>query len=105
MGRSSGTGSPISFRCWKERRDRTRVELGMQSRQRHEVRLTGRERPYRASGHALVGRSTRVSREYVCSCGYCGWSNHGDLERSIYRKDVLPVSGQDPRSTVSHEKG
>ena len=84
MGRSSGTGSPISFRCWKERLDRTRVELGITPKILHEVKLTGRTRPYISRDHALVGRSTSTSREYVCSCGHCGWSNHGDLARSCY---------------------
>jgi hypothetical protein len=47
----------------------------------HQVTLTGRTRPYFNRFHALVGRSTRVSREYRCTCGHVGWSNHADLER------------------------
>jgi hypothetical protein len=48
--------------------------------QDHHVTLTGRERPYRRKG-VMGSRSTHVSREYRCSCGHVGWSNHVDLAR------------------------
>lgn len=44
------------------------------------VKLTGRIRRHHSSG-AIVGRSTKTSREYKCQCGHTGWSNHVDLER------------------------
>lgn len=75
MGRSAGAGSPVFFRCWACRstlvNDRTTT-----------VTLTGRTKPYPHNGHHMLGqRSTRTLREYVCSCGHKGWSNHIDLAR------------------------
>jgi hypothetical protein len=50
--------------------------------QDHHVELTGRERPYHRKRHTVKGsRSTEISREYRCSCGHVGWSNHVDLAR------------------------
>lgn len=73
MSRSAGTGSPVWFRCW---RDRQRDYHDRDAR----VMLTGRMKPYRARrGHALGARSTFRLFEYECSCGYIGWSNHVDL--------------------------
>lgn len=73
MGRSAGPGSPVWFRCWS---DRSTVRGGVD----HRVTLTGRRRPYRsAKGHALGIRSDTIAREYRCTCGHVGWSNHLDL--------------------------
>ena len=73
MGRSAGTGSPVWFFCWRER------QIGGRNVEHH-VTLTGRQRAYpHRSHHALGSRSTHVSREYTCSCGHTGWSNHVDL--------------------------
>lgn len=69
--RGSGTGSPVWFRCANERR-----RIGVD----HEIELTGRQRPYHPA-RAIGSRSTFVSREYACSCGHVGWSNHVDLAR------------------------
>lgn len=82
MSRSSGAGSPLSFRCF-----RCRVfdgAWGPKSRRgwRHRVRLTGKTRAHKApTGSALGARSTLVSRQYEClDCGHTGWSAHKDLE-------------------------
>lgn len=73
MGQSAGAGSPVWFRC---HRDRMGDYHGPGSR----VELTGREKPYpHRRGHALGSRSTRTLREYRCTCGHVGWSNHVDL--------------------------
>lgn len=73
MGQSAGAGSPVWFRCAQARRE---GRYG----QEHNVELTGRSKPYRASkGHALGTRSSYKTREYRCSCGHVGWSNHVDL--------------------------
>lgn len=73
MGRSAGTGSPVWFRCYNDRRG-----VGID----HTVRLTGRERPSPAKkGHTKGSRSSWFLREYACSCGHVGWSNHVDLAR------------------------
>lgn len=71
MGRSAGPGSPVRFKCWAQRRG----ERG----DRHEVQLTGRRREYHPKRMAGT-RSSWWEREYVCSCGHVGWSNHRDLE-------------------------
>jgi hypothetical protein len=77
VGRSAGTGSPVWFMCWRERQ----TTGGTYMRGEHRVTLTGRQRPYRKKGSALGSRSSYASREYTCSCGYTGWSNHIDLAR------------------------
>ena len=70
MSRSAGPGSPLAFRCARCRLRRVEGVVGR----------TGRERPYRAPRGSCLGiRSTLVSREYRCSCGHLGWSNHVDL--------------------------
>jgi hypothetical protein len=71
MGRSAGTGSPVWFRCFNERRG-----IGID----HEITLTGRTRPYRPK-RMIGSRSEFTSFEYECSCGHVGWSNHKDLAR------------------------
>lgn len=78
MGQSAGAGSPVSFQCHA-----CRSTLRSRSvASRHTFTLTGRSRPYRAKAYSALGsRSTLVSREYRCSCGHVGWSNHVDLAR------------------------
>lgn len=73
MSRSAGTGSPVFFHCSKCRS--TLVN------NRHSVwELTGRKRPYRSKDYSCMGtRSCHTAREYRCSCGHVGWSNHIDL--------------------------
>jgi hypothetical protein len=74
MGLSAGPGSPVFFRCTVARRRR--------ERRGHDVTLTGRVKPYKAGSYSAMGtRSTSTAREYRCTCGYVGWSNHVDLER------------------------
>jgi len=74
MSQSAGAGSPVWFRCWACRSALVRNTHTT-------VELTGRTRPYRRSKYHAAGiRSTPVSREYRCSCGHVGWSNHFDLE-------------------------
>ena len=47
-----------------------------------EVRLTGRTRKAHTGRYAARGlRSDALAREYVCSCGHTGWSNHVWLTR------------------------
>jgi hypothetical protein len=91
MSQSQGAGSPVSFVCPVARanqtfdRDRsTTYRACYRYPEGHEsFTLTGREKPYRANrGSALGLRSTSTSREYVCECGYRGWSNHAQLERA-----------------------
>jgi len=74
-GKGHGTGSPIAFRCWRERRE---WRPGL--RENHVVTLTGRKRPYQSARYSVHGaRSDHFAREYVCSCGHTGWSAHIDL--------------------------
>lgn len=85
MGLSAGPGPPVYFACPKERRERNEARWLGESlarvHERHRVVLTGRTRPYRSPhGSALGVRSTTTAREYRCSCGHVGWSNHVDLE-------------------------
>lgn len=52
----------------------------------HRITPTGRTRPYRTARYTTLGlRSTHTSREYQCSCGHTGWSNHCDLEPNCER--------------------
>jgi hypothetical protein len=82
MGESAGAGSPVFFHCWRFRKEGWRDPLSANDRAQHRVLLTGRERPYRSQRRSMLGtRSTTVSREYICSCGHRGWSNHIDLAR------------------------
>ena len=77
MGRSAGTGSPVWFRCAVARRE------GPGDDREHVVVRTGRERPYRTRRYQTLGyRSDNVTREYRCTCGHVGWSNHLDLRNA-----------------------
>lgn len=79
MSRSQGTGSPVWFLCPVFRQERS-FGLREPHWRSHDIELTGRERPYHPNrGSALGLRSDTTSREYVCSCGHRGWSNHVDL--------------------------
>lgn len=78
MGRSAGTGSPISFVCPKLRRaalaeHRTRVMLDL-----HRVERTGRTQP-RAPAGSLGTRNMLTAFEYRCGCGHVGWTTHSDI--------------------------
>ena len=87
MSRSAGTGSPLFFMCREARRIwYTDVARTSEERKLHRVTLTGRTRARRsAAGHAVGVRSRLVERQYACSCGHVGWSNHMDLERMEFR--------------------
>lgn len=74
MGRSHGPGSPVWFRCH-------RCRSTLVNNRTSTWELTGRSRPARFSG-APGSRSTFREREYRCSCGHVGWSNHIDLARA-----------------------
>lgn len=79
MSRSQGTGSPIWFHCPVQRRERMWPKPYPEG---HEITLTGRTRPFKPSRYHAPGlRSTPLLREYRCTCGHVGWSNHADLER------------------------
>lgn len=84
--KSAGAGSPVLFLCPMLRRIWPRYNA---DHDRHVITLTGRSRPYRAPRYSALGlRSTTTAREYECSCGHRGWSNHVDLAR---------IAGEDPR--------
>lgn len=75
VSRSAGTGSPVWFRCYLDRK-------GIYDAGGHRVQLTGNTRPYHPKHrHCLGSRSTTTSYEYRCSCSHVGWSNHIDLAR------------------------
>jgi hypothetical protein len=77
MGRSAGTGSPVFFHCPVWRRSNYKARDSVKD---HVITLTGNEKPYpKRRGSALGSRSTKTLREFVCSCGHRGWSNHMDL--------------------------
>jgi len=99
MGRSSGPGSPLSFRCWKCRRRQGRLteysgwwwhqrDKGWASR----VLLTGKTRPNPPKKHHARGaRSSDLQREYVCQdCQHVGWSSHIDLAGEAMVKEGTP---------------
>jgi len=74
-GTKAGTGQPITFRCWAERRERWQ---SFHRADDHVMTMTGRSRPYH--GHK-GGRMTTTAYEYRCSCGHVGWSAHVDAAR------------------------
>lgn len=79
MSRSAGAGHPLTFKCAKSHRDRV-LRTGVP----HRVTLTGRERPNAdGRGRPEGSRADNVRREYRCSCGHVGWSNHRDLRRMV----------------------
>jgi hypothetical protein len=83
-----GTGYPNYFECSKARRiyygNRASrgedVRRTVAERGQHAVTLTGRTRPTKQDGKGHP-RKSWTTREYECSCGHVGWSNHVDLER------------------------
>lgn len=83
-GKNNGTGCPVSFRCWKCRREASHLKLfGFFSDKRGyytSVELTGRETPYASASC----RMDTVNREYRClDCGHVGWSRHIDLRHAV----------------------
>ena len=73
MGRSSGPGIPLWFRCSQCRKTGP-GHRGAWDR----VELTGRMRKRQMTGGGL--RTTPHAREYRClDCGHVGWSGHRDL--------------------------
>lgn len=78
MGRASGAGSPVHFACPVARRNRNLTTWSLP--EGHDVTLTGRTKPY-TPPRAIGSRSTFTSREFRCTCGHVGWSNHAALER------------------------
>lgn len=86
MSRSAGPGSPVSFMCNACRRricaSSSDVRNATALNRGGTVTLTGRERKYTPKAYTARGqRSDLVSREYKCSCGHVGWSNHVALRR------------------------
>jgi hypothetical protein len=81
-GTNAGTGCPIAFACAVARREKAADELLRRQPRRHDVVLTGRERPARINRNA---RMDSVTREYRCSCGHVGWSRHIDLKLRALR--------------------
>lgn len=73
-----GTGIPIWFHCPMLRKVyyRTRTSSDYDY---HEVKRTGRTKPRRKDGN-LGQRTLETSHEYVCRCGYRGWTTHMDIE-------------------------
>jgi hypothetical protein len=68
--------------CYRLRHSPGTYDYLPRVRNYHRITLTGRKRRYRPSkGTALGIRSDTVAREYKCSCGHVGWSNHIDLKR------------------------
>jgi hypothetical protein len=84
MSRSHGTGRPLYFMCWAERR-----ALALLSRRArlarltppHDCRRTGRTRNW-ARGMIGGARVLPYQVEYVClTCGHRGWSRHTNAGR------------------------
>lgn len=95
MSWSLGTGSPISFQCSRCRRSsmvggcRRYVYMATgygETRCKHEQRRTGRTKPHKGN----IGlRMLKVSHEYVCECGFTGWSRHIDVVRCPLVADAV----------------
>lgn len=81
-GTNAGTGEPIAFACAVERRERIWHDISQSLPKEHRVTPTGRTKARRTRGHIRHGN---VAREYRCSCGHVGWSNHKDLGRMLAR--------------------
>jgi len=86
MGRSTGTGSPLSFRCAK-----CKVGRNWDSYRRKDthkgmnIRVTGRVRPRGKVGNPV--RKGDMSVEYEClDCRHKGWTTHITAWR-LFMKD------------------
>lgn len=77
-GTNAGTGVPVSFRCYAERRESS---LDRALGDVHEVYRTGAEKPFHSKGRQVSRRLDDVSRQYVCTCGYVGWSALKELAK------------------------
>lgn len=84
----TGTGHPNWFMCPGERNDRSLARIFNDSKfiGTHIIGLTGNTRPTKRDGHGHP-RKSWTTRQWVCSCGRTGWSNHIDLEHKEARND------------------
>jgi hypothetical protein len=86
MSRSSGTGVPIYFICYKARRNQRYDSSRPYSRANYsyppgheEIVRTGRTRGIPpGTQHA---RTLPERHEYRCECGHTGWTRHSDVLR------------------------
>lgn len=95
MGRGQGdhvgTGYPLSFMCYRYRRDTNWRDRRSAREVLHVVKRTGRTKaaPSPGKGHP---RKLFRSHEYVCSCGHRGWSCHSDIVRKpLMNPPEVPV--------------
>lgn len=85
MGRGQGdhvgVGQPITFKCPIARRAGFTVPDWNPGD--HSVTRTGRTRPARSRGRYtyVLGRMLDTEHEYICQCGYTGWTKHRDVLR------------------------
>ena len=87
MGRSSGTGLPLTLRCYECKRGSFYDALGRDRRRGMNLEATGRTRPFRRrKGHISGIRQAPVGIEYRClDCKHVGWSQHSDAARLLQR--------------------
>ncbi len=85
MSRSSGTGSPLNFRCWYCRRQETCQDFKSDRGWGNRVvrtgfsKMTGRGSP----------RHNDLALQYRClDCGHVGYSKHKDLARKVEKADA-----------------
>lgn len=74
-GSNNGTGQPLVFRCWAQRRlvRYPNPRSGGVFPSGHEdIRRTGRIREEQSGG----ARMMHEAHEYRCECGHSGWSKH-----------------------------
>lgn len=74
MGRSSGAGHPLVFKCALCRHHPLDGVWYADK-----FKLTGRTRPCRRTTGGC--RTGSRAYEYTCGCGHTGWSKHIDIER------------------------
>ena len=79
-GSNAGTGQPITFRCWVQRRGaeihyhwRTRKISYISYPKGHNGVRTGK---VRASARGGGIRMMHTDHQYRCECGHVGWSKH-----------------------------
>ena len=78
-GTRAGTGQPISFRCWVQRKGakihlypRTSKISYITYPEDHAGVRTGRKRPNQQGNLRMM----TTAHEYKCECGHVGWSKH-----------------------------
>lgn len=102
-----GTGYPIYFICPVARRNRElwghsdRSIAGRLPEGHDHIVRTGRTKPMPMNGKGHP-RKLWTSHEFVCECGYKGWSSHIDILHKPLASEFGCINGTDRESCHHH---